>query len=736
MPLGCDKELIIKKYCCLRRCVLLILMMLALVPMMGVAQERHDTVEWYDRVHELEGITVDKKRGTYSRKDNPAVELMKKVIGHKRMTDPTQKPFCKYDTYQKLTLALNDVTPEQLTEGALSKIPGILDHIEPCFQNNKLIMPVTVSETVRRSLFSRNPNRSQVVTIGERSEGIDQLFQTGDQMVKTLRDFFSDVNLYDDNIRLLRQNFLSPIAKGAISFYRFHIVDTVRVGNDRCIHLAFGPDNSRDMGFSGELYVRDDSTYQLRRCILTIPKQSIVNHVDNMKIWQDFSVLPTGETVLATDDMMIELSLADVFAKSVILRTTRHSGYSFDHIPNAYFSSRLKQNEERRAAGRSEEFWNNFRRVGLTYSEQRMGQLVDNIWQSSPTFRAIGTGVKLLVDDYVETGKPSKFDIGPLTSTVSVNSVDGLRLRIGGRTTKAFSRHVLLEGYYAHGFRSKGNYWSATLGSHGFSLSASRDIRYPSDPLMPTDKDNMFLAWKWGDDSKMMAYSRQQLQYEHTLPSGLKLAAAVKRETYEGRGSLTFDKIRTTELRFTLAYKGFTLSHATGIDGLFDGEWRYNTTEARWKRKTSLRTWGTLDSDIRGGVQWDKMPPPLQFMPAANISYIAQPLTFALIDNMEMMSDRYASAILDWDLNGRLFNLIPLVNRLKLREYLSLRMLWGHWTDGYGISPASDNPYLEAAVGIHNILSFLHVEYVRRLTHADMSSANIQGVRIRAQFKF
>lgn len=365
-----------------------------------------------------------------------------------------------------------------------------------------------------------------------------------------------------------------------------------------------------------------------------------------------------------------------------------------------------------------------------------MGQLVDNIWQSSPAFRAIGTGVKLLVDDYVETGKPSKFDIGPLTSTVSVNSVDRLRLRIGGRTTKALSRHVSLEGYYAHGFRSKGNYWSATLRSHGFSLSASRDIRYPSDPLMPTDKDNMFLAWKWGDDSKMMAYSRQQLKYEHTMPSGLKLAAAVKRETYEGRGSLAFDKIRTAELRFTLAYKGLTLSHATGIDGLFDGECRYNTTEARWKRKTSMRTWGTLDSDIRAGVQWDKMPSPLQFMPAANISYIAQPLTFALIDNMEMMSDRYASAILDWDINGRLFNMIPLVNRLKLREYLSLRMLWGHWTDGYGTSPASDKPYLEAALGIHNILSFLHVEYVRRLTHTDMPSANTQGVRIRAQFKF
>ena len=708
----------------MRRCVLLITVMLALVPLAGMAQE--DSVQWYDRVHELEGITIDKKREAYSRKDNPAVELMKKVIGHKRMTDPTQRPYCKYDTYQKLTLALNDVTPQQLTEGALSKIPDVINHIEACDLNNKLIMPVTVSETVRRSVFSANPRRSQVVTIGERSEGIDQLFQTGDEMVRMLRDFFADVNLYEDDVRLLKQNFLSPIASGAIAFYRFHIIDTVRVGQDRCIHLAFGPENQRDMGFSGELYVMDDTTYQLRRSVLTIPKQSIVNHIDNIKIWQEFEALPSGEMVLASDDMMIEMSLADVFAKTVILRTTRHSDYSFEHIPSAYFSSRLKQNEERRAKERSMAFWNEYRRTRLTFSEQRMGMFVDNLWQSSPALRTIGTAVKLLVDNYIPTGKPSLFDIGPITSVISGNSVDGLRLRLSGRTTKALSRHIQIEGYYAHGFRSHADYWSATVRSHGFSLSAAKDIRYPSDPLMPTDKDNLFAAWKWGDDSKMMAYRRQQLAYDYALPSGLTLSAAVKRETYEGRGTLEFEKLKTAELRFALEYKGWMLSHAMGIDGFLGGEWRYNTTEMRWRKTTALKTWGTLDSDIRAGVEWDSKPWVLQFMPAANISYFAQPLTFALIDNMEMMSDRYASAIFDWDINGRIFNRLPLVNRLKLREYLSLRTWWGH-----------GKPYVEAAVGIHNILSFLHVEYVRRLNYtAVWPSAHKQGVRIRAQFKF
>lgn len=713
------------------RLVVVLLWLVSAMPV--VAQERADSVLWYDRVHELDGITVEKQRGTYSRKNNPAVELMEKVIGRKRMTDPTRKPYCKYDTYQKLTLALNDVTPQQLTEGALSQIPGIINHIEACEQNNKLIMPVTVSETVRRNLYSTQPDRSQVIMFGERSEGIEQLFQTGDAMVRTLRDFFTDIDVYDDNIRLLKQHFLSPIAKGATGFYRYHIVDTVTVGKDRCIHLAFGPDNQRDMGFSGELYVSDDTTYQLRRCVLTIPRQSIVNHVDNMKIWQDFDTLPTGETVLVTDDMMIELSLADTFAKTVVLRTTRRSGYSFEPIAETYFSSRMKQKEELKADKRSEDFWNEYRRVRLTYSEQRMGALVDNLWQSSPVFRTIGTVVKTLVDNYIETGKPSKFDFGPVSSFFSGNHVDGLRLRIGGRTTKALNRHVQLEGYYAHGFRSDANYWSATVRSHGFTLSAAHDIRYPSDLLMPTDKDNLFMAWKWGDASKMMAYSRQMLSYGYTLPSGLRLGAALKLEAIEGRGSLDFEKIRTTEFGFSLGYKSFILSHAIGVSGLLGGEWRYNATEMKWCGRAALSTWGTLDADISAGVQWDKMPAPLQFMPAANISYVAQPLTFALIDNMQMMSDRYASAIIDWDLNGKLLNRIPFVNRLKLREYMSVRMLWGHWTD---TTLPTDKPYIEAAVGIHNILSFLHVEYVRRLNYTTIPSVHKWGVRLRAQFKF
>ena len=261
--------------------------------------------------------------------------------------------------------------------------------------------------------------------------------------------------------------------------------------------------------------------------------------------------------------------------------------------------------------------------------------------------------------------------------------------------------------------------------SHGFALSATKDIRYPSDPLMPIDKDNLFASRKWGDDSKMMAYNRQQLTHEYALPSGLNLLAAVKRETYEGRGSLEFDKIKTAELCFALEYKGCLVSHAVGIDGMLGGEWRYNTTEIRWRRKTPLKIWGTLDYDIRAGVEWDGKPLPLKFMPAANIAYIAQPLTFALIDNMEMTSDRYASAIFDWDINGRGLNCIPWVNRLKLREYLSLRTWWGH-----------DKPYVEAAVGIHNILSCVHVEYVRRLNYiSGLPSANKQGVRIRAEFK-
>ena len=134
----------------------------------------------------------------------------------------------------------------------------LTDQVENCPYNNKLILPLSVDETVTKRLYRRRPHDEKNIIIGQSSTGIGDLFQTGDIITTMLKDVFTDVNIYDDQIRLLQYPFTSPIGKGAIGFYRFYIEDTVKVDRDSCIHLQFLPNNQQDFGFRGDIYILKD----------------------------------------------------------------------------------------------------------------------------------------------------------------------------------------------------------------------------------------------------------------------------------------------------------------------------------------------------------------------------------------------------------------------------------------------------------------------------------------------
>ena len=125
------------------------------------------------------------------------------------------------------------------------------------------------------------------IVMGQKTEGINKVIQTGEIINTLLKDIFTDVDIYDDYVRLLQYPFTSPIGKTAISFYRYYIQDTVYVDRDLCYHINFIPNNQQDFGFRGDLYVLADSTLHVKKCTMTIPARSDVNFVENMKIEQE-----------------------------------------------------------------------------------------------------------------------------------------------------------------------------------------------------------------------------------------------------------------------------------------------------------------------------------------------------------------------------------------------------------------------------------------------------------------
>lgn len=750
-----------------------------------------DTTKWYNKTYNLQEVKITKKRTKYSRKNNPAVELMRKVIANKRLTDVRSRDYCKFDKYQKLTLALNEVTPHDLEEGIIGKLPGALNQVEVCEYNNKMILPLVVTETVTKYLHSKEPSRDKQIIVGERSEGIGQLFQTGDILNEALKDFFTDINIYDNQIRLLHQSFTSPIGKDAIAFYRFFIVDTLNIDKDRCIHLVFSPNNPQDFGFSGELYILDDNSYQVRRCELAIPKKSGVNFVEGIKTLQEFTTLSDGSRVLTIDDMIVEMCLYDFLDKAIVVRNTRLSDYNFNEIADETFSLRTEVEEKSLAKKRSEEFWYNNRKVRLTGSEAKMGQFVSALANAKGFLKYVHIALKLLLENFIETGSqtsPSKFDIGPVNTIISNNFIDGYRFRIGGQTTANLCPQLFMKGYYAHGFDSGNNYYDAEL-TYSFNskeylpqeyplrnitISSSYDVCSPTDKFLITDKDNVFTSFKWTTVDQMMYYHRHQIKFEREEYFGLRTTLNIKFEKNEACGNLNFKTFNTTELRLELRYvpgekivnskqrrhklnheaPEITLSHTLGIKTL-GGDYRYNLTEVKFYKRIWMKSWGRFDINLKGGIQWNKVPFPLLIMPAANLSYISQVETFSLINQMEFLNDRYASLDLAWDMNGKIFNRIPLIKKLKWREYIGFRTLWGDLSDknnpylpqntgsdllmtfpeGSNIMN-SDKPYCELSIGIHNIFRFFQVEYARRLNYLNLPTAHKQGIRFRILLRF
>ena len=737
----------------------------------------------------LKEVTVRSKRNRYSRKNNPAVELMKKVIANKKVTDLARKDYYQYTKYQKLTLALNDMKMETLQSPNISKYKWITDQVEVCEQTGKLILPASVEETVTQKIYRRSPHAEKEIVKGQRSSGINDFFQTGDILNTVSKDVFTDVNIYDDQIRLLQHPFTSPISDGAISFYRYYIEDTLLVERDSCIHLHFLPNNQQDFGFRGDLYVLKDSSHQVKRCELILPNQTDVNFVEGLRVTQEFTQLPTGEWVLSVDDMIVELVLFDFLQKGVAIRTTRLSDYEFTDIPAKLFKGKAKKVTDPDAALMDDSFWNENRKVQLTRSEAGMDDFLNGM-RSVGGFKYILLGLKLLAENYIETGNPSKVDIGPVNSMVSTNFIDGLRTRLSLQTTANLNRHLFWKGYAARGWRSRNNYYSSQLTwslnkkkylpdefpKRNLSFLSTYDVMAPSDKFLSTDKDNVFTAFKWAKADKMMFYNRQQLSFEYEQMYGLRTLLSVKTEKNEAAGNMTFTPLnadysipfRTTELRAEIEYSPgalytnskqrrlkvnreapiFTLSHTIGVKGMLGGDYDYHYTEASIFKRFWLSSWGRIDLYTRGGVKWSQVPFPLLCMPAANMSYFSQKQSFNLLTSMEFLNDRFVSVDMNWDMQGKIFNRIPLIKKLRWREYIGAKMLWGGLSDknnpylernaqssvlmyfpedSYLMDPKV--PYWEISLGIRSIFRFFQIEYVRRMNYNDHSKGHKNSVR-------
>lgn len=684
---------------------------------------------------EISEVVVKPKREKYTRKDNPAVELIKKVIAHKNDNRIEAKPEYQTKVYEKLSLSLDNFNPNLDKNKFLKKFKFIKNYLDTSEFNGKPILTVSVRENLSDFYYRKSPKAEKTIVRAKRMQGIDKTLDDGGGITSNLEEIFKSINIFDNNIPILLNRFVSPLSSTlATTYYHYYIMDTLDVGGDKCVDLAFVPANSESYGFTGRLYITLDGNYAVKKVLLNTPANINLNWVDKLRIEQEFKQMPDSTWVLDQENTFVNFYVVKGTQQLYAHQLRNYDNYNFN-VQNAdsVFGLLGALHVLPEATAQPDTFWTHNRPIPLKEKEDALKDLLGQL-RKVPAFNAIIKTAEILITGYIPTAndkKVTKFDFGPMNTTFSANHLEGFRMRVGGMTTANLNPYWFASGYLAYGTNDRKIKYNLKL-THSFtkkeyhegenpvnnlSFIQEYDVYTPGQDFLFTSKDNIFVAWKVGEPVTKMQYIRKSvLQYEKEWLNGLTWKSWIMNQNNEAAGTLQYIKrdesgnlyhIKDfttseigTQLRFApgeRAYNGrsgkesvfnlskdapvFKLSHQLGIKGVLGGDYNYNHTEISAEKRIWLSSFGHIDAQVKAGKVWDKVPFPLLILPNTNQSVTIQPEAFHMMNALEFVTDQYVSFNATYYLKGWILNRIPGIKWLRLREVLSFNMIYGGLTD-------------------------------------------------------
>lgn len=738
---------------------------------------------------ELEELVVRKGKEKYSKKNNPAVDMIRKLRAHRDDNDPRRFQHYGFSQYERMMFGFGDIDdlvrkPEQQQ--------WIEQYADTSLLTGKRVLPISIKETVARDYYSRDPDRHKQLILGTRSAGLDeQLDQTN--VKKVLDDFMGEIDIFQNDVTLLTNRFVSPLSRIAVDFYKFYLNDTVMVDGERCAVLSFVPFTPQTFGFLGRLYVSlEDTTMFIKRVSMGVPHDINLNYVDRMSVVQDFERAPNGSRLKVRDHVEVSFKLLPGLPVVFARRETNYRDHNFERPEGGVFNFQPEQETAGSAAFMPEDFWQEYRPAEVRTTTATMSSLMKRL-RGSRLFYWAEQVVMTLVNGYVPTARVSKFDVGPLNTIIGGNSLEGFRLRLGGLTNVNLSRQWFARGYVAYGLRDRKLKYMASL-EYSFTPKKLQDQEFPIHSLrfthrydvdklaqhyLYTSPDNVFLTMRRHKDVRIQYLRTTRLEYRHEWYNHFSIALGIEHNVHEatqfvpfilGDGTAlsrytqagftaqlrfapgeTFYQTRSHRIPINMDAPILTLTQTFMPRGFMGSRHEVNKTELGLQKRFWFSAFGYADVILRGEKVWSKVAYPELLMPNVNLSYTIQPESYTLMKPMEFINDQ----ALSWDLtywgNGILMNRLPLIKRLRLREVLTLRGLWGSLSDKNNpvmdealfrfpadvlCEPMGNRPYMEAGVGLDNILTILRVDYVWRLTYRDHAGTDRHGIRLQLHFNF
>jgi hypothetical protein len=719
--------------------------------------------------------------GKTSKKNNPALDILRKIWERKRKNGLKMFNQYHYEKYEKVEFDLNTIDSAFMKRKIFKGMEFVFDKIDTSKVTGKTYLPIFINEAISDVYGDNKMAKTKEILKANKNSGLSN----GDGVNTFIKDLYNDYDVYDNYLNFFDKSFTSPLSRSGIDVYNYVLSDSSFIDNKWCYNIIFYPRRKNELTFKGDFWV-NDTTFAIKNINMAVTKSANINWVKDIYLEQEFEVVNDSVFLLTRDYLMSDFALnkketsKGVYGK----RTSLYRNHKFNEEKTEKFYKQEVNFVDLTAYNKDDAYWTENRFEKLNKDEQGIYKLIDTL-KTVKKFKQIYNVVSILGSGYVEF--PSlKLDYGPIFSTFGYNEVEGIRLRVGGRTYFGSNDPWRIQAYTAYGFEDNkfkyglsGKWMFDKKNRIIISGGNRRDIEQIGASLTTTNdvlgrsfaSSSLFAS---GNNGKLTNINLSTLAVEIEPVRNLTIQTGFSYRTLES-ASATFsldyytDETQTAtksevkqsefnvQIQFTPnkkvvgygverlnvdnPYSHFFINYSQGVKGVFDSDFDYQKIQLYYKQPIIIGPLGRTNVIMELGKTFGQIPLGLMSIIPGNQTYFSIENTFNNLNFYEFVADEYATFQWNHDFNGRLFARIPLMRKLNWREVIGLKAVYGTVSDKSRAINASgltyispEKPYWEYSAGIGNIFKVFRLECSWRGNYRDVPDTN--NFTIKGSFGF
>lgn len=719
--------------------------------------------------------------GKTSKKDNPAIDILRKIWANKRKNGLYKFDQYQYSKYEKVEFDMNSIDSAFMKKRIFNGMEFIFNHVDTSSITGKTYLPIFINEKASMIYGDNIKNKKKELVKGNKNSG----FENNQHIISFINDLYVDYNIYNNYIRFYDKDFVSPLSTTGINVYNYVLADSTFIGNKWCYNIVFYPRRKGELTFKGDFWV-NDTTWAIKKVNLAVSKGVNINWVKDIYVEQEFEVFDDSVFLLTKDHMMTDFSInkkdesRGVYGK----RTTYYKDHKFNlKRPENFYTSEINTYDENVMA-RDDSFWETYRFEPLTEEEIGIYEMLDAL-KENKRFNSYVNAVSILSSEYIQFGN---FDYGPIFSTLGFNDVEGTRFRVGGRTYFGPNDYWRLEGFLAYGIKDdkfkygiSAKYMLNKRNRLMIYAGNRRDVEQIAASLSPIVD---VLGRSFASSALFASGDNSKLSNINTSTAGLEIEPA---KNLKFSTSLNYKTLKTASPTFSLAYLDLTtdvieqqlkqseinvsvdytpkrkyigygvdridvnydyarlfVNYSLGVKGMLNGDFDYKKIQVFYKHPFWVGGFGRLTPIVEAGKTFGTVPLGLMSVIPGNQSYFRIENAFSQLNYYEFVTDTYVTLHLEHNFEGRLFSRIPYLRDLNLREIIGFRGAYGTVSDENKAINASninyvaptDKIYYEYYVGVGNIFKLIRVDFTWRGNYLENPGAHKFGAKIGFGFQF